>query len=102
MVLKQKVSNIPNAFAFHCHFSSSREDIYSHALNAHERSHIRAEQRLNSLRWSWENEKTLKDDPSVDDKDDDDFVDEVMFSDRQLQRKFRYSIILHSIFVSVK
>nr|XP_058965970.1 doublecortin domain-containing protein 1-like [Pocillopora verrucosa] len=71
----------------------SREDIYSHALNAHERSHIRAEQRLNSLRWSWENEKTLKDDPSVDDKDDDDFVDEVMFSDRQLQRKFRRQVL---------
>lgn len=70
-------------------FLCSPEDIYSHALNAHERSHIRAEQRLKTLQWSWENERTLKDDPSVEDKEDDDFYDEVMFSDRQLQRKFR-------------
>lgn len=70
-------------------FLCSPEDIYSHALNAHERSHIRAEQRLKTLQWPWENEKTLKDDPSVDDKEDNDFDDEVMFSDRQLQRKFR-------------
>jgi len=41
------------------------------------------------LQWPWENEKTHKDDPSVDDKEDNDFDDEVMFSDRQLQRKFR-------------
>ena len=41
------------------------------------------------MQWPWENEKTLKDDPSVDDKEDNDFFDEVMFSDRQLQRKFR-------------
>lgn len=71
----------------------SREDMYSHVLNAHERSHIRAEQRLKTLRWPWENEKTFKDDPSVDDKDDEDFFDEVMFSDRQLQRKFRRQVL---------
>ena len=72
-----------------CYFLYSPENIYSHALNAHERSHIRSEQRLKTLQWPWENEKTLKDDPSVDDKEDNDFYDEVMFSDRQLQRKFR-------------
>ncbi|XP_020620493.1 uncharacterized protein LOC110058236 [Orbicella faveolata] len=71
----------------------SPEDIYSHALNAHERSHIRAEQRLKTLQWPWENEKTHKDDPSVDDKEDNDFDDEVMFSDRQLQRKFRRQVL---------
>ncbi|CAH3148243.1 unnamed protein product [Porites evermanni] len=71
----------------------SQEDIYSHALSAHERSHIRAEQRLKTLQWPWENEKTLKDDPSVDDKEDNDFLDEVMFSDRQLQRKFRRQVL---------
>ena len=70
-------------------FLCSPENIYSHALNAHERSHIRAEQRLKTLQWPWENERTLKDDPSVEDKEDNDFYDEVMFSDRQLQRKFR-------------
>ena len=69
---------------------SEEDNIYSHALNAHERSHIRAEQRLKTLQWPWENERTLKDDPSVDDKEDKDFYDEVIFSDRQLQRKFRY------------
>ena len=68
---------------------SSQEDIYSNALNAHERSHIRAEQRLKSLQWPWENERTLKEDPSVDDKEDRDFDNELIFSDRQLQRKFR-------------
>lgn len=71
----------------------SQEDIYSHALSAHERSHIRSEQRLKTLQFSWENEKTLKDDPSVDDKEDNDFDDEVIFSDRQLQRKFRRQVL---------
>ena len=80
-------------------FLSSPEDIYSHALNAHERSHIRAEQRLKTLQWPWENEKTLKDDPSVEDKEDDDFYNEVLFSDRQLQRKFRS--LLFYIFMAV-
>lgn len=70
----------------------SQEDIYSNALNAHERSHIRAEQRLKSLQWPWENERTLKEDPSVDDKEDRDFDNELIFSDRQLQRKFRRQV----------
>jgi len=63
--------------------------MYSHALNAHERSHIRAEQRLKTLQWPWENDRTQKDDPSVDDKEDNDFDGEMIFSDRQLQWKFR-------------
>jgi len=67
----------------------SLEDVYSCALNAHERSHVRAEQRLKTLQWPWENERTLKEDPSVDDKEDNDFYNELIFSDRQLQRKFR-------------
>ena len=78
-------------------FLCSPENLYSHALNAHERSHIRAEERLKTLRWPWENEKTLKDDPSVDDKEDNDFYDEVMFSDRQLQRKFRYLVLIVTV-----
>lgn len=82
-------------------FLSSPDDIYSHALNAHERSHIRAEQRLKTLQWPWENEKTLKDDPSVEDKEDDDFYNEVLFSDRQLQRKFRSLLFYIYMAVSV-
>ncbi|EDO37720.1 predicted protein [Nematostella vectensis] len=62
----------------------------SYSISAHERSHQRAEERLKSMRWSWENARTSKGGQSCDDPDaTGDFEDEVTFSDPHLQKKFR-------------
>ena len=67
----------------------SAQELPSHVLTAHERAHQRADERLKTLRWSWENDRTSKGEASVDDRCDGDFDNEVLFSDRALQRKFK-------------
>ncbi|XP_031565530.1 doublecortin domain-containing protein 1-like isoform X2 [Actinia tenebrosa] len=62
--------------------------LLSYAITAHERAHQRADERLKSLRWSWENDKTSKGDQDLEGQDEGDFTNEITFSDPVLQKKF--------------
>jgi hypothetical protein len=62
--------------------------MLSYAVTAHERAHQRSDNRLKSLRWSWENENTSKGDLDLEGNNEQDFDNEIAFSDPTLQKKF--------------
>ena len=67
----------------------SLDSVRNNLLSAHERAHVKSEERLKTLQWPWETAITTNGEISAEDKQHGDFEHDVVYSNHRLDKRYR-------------